>query len=79
MAYAILENPINENILDAGLFRRVYISVDRGVNWSLLGSKLPAMAISDLVIQEREMDLIASTHGRGIYKMNIRSIYLNSF
>jgi hypothetical protein len=35
---------------------------------------MAATAISDLVIQEREMDLVAGTHGRGIYKMNIRPI-----
>jgi hypothetical protein len=34
------------------------------------------MAIADLVIQEREMDLIAGSHGRGIYKMNIKPIQL---
>jgi hypothetical protein len=35
---------------------------------------MAATSISDLVIQEREMDLVAGTHGRGIYKMNIRPI-----
>jgi len=74
VAYTILEDPVNENILYAGLYRGVYISVDRGRSWSLLGPELPAVAISDLVIQEREMDLVAGTHGRGIFKMNIRPI-----
>jgi hypothetical protein len=35
---------------------------------------MPAAAVSDLVIQEREMDLVASTYGRSIYVMNIRPI-----
>ena len=48
--------------------------MDRGKTWSLLGPDMAAAAISDLIIQEREMDLIASTHGRGIYKMNLRPI-----
>jgi photosystem II stability/assembly factor-like uncharacterized protein len=74
VAYVILEDPVNENILYAGLYRGVYISVDRGKSWSLLGPKMAATAISDLVIQEREMDLVAGNHGRGIYKMNIRTI-----
>lgn len=74
VAYVILEDPVNENILYAGLYRGVYISVDRGKSWSLLGPNMAATAISDLVIQEREMDLVAGTHGRGIYKMNIRAI-----
>lgn len=73
-AYVILEDPVHEDILYAGLYRGVYVSTDRGKNWSLLGPELPAAAISDLVIQEREMDLVAGTHGRGIYKMNITPI-----
>jgi photosystem II stability/assembly factor-like uncharacterized protein len=75
VAYVILEDPVNENILYAGLYRGVYISVDRGNSWSLLGPGMAATAISDLVIQERKMDLVAGTHGRGIYKMNIRPIH----
>lgn len=74
VAYVILEDPVNENILYAGLYRGVYLSTDRGQSWSLLGPDLAATCISDLVIQEREMDLVAGTHGRGIYRMNIRPI-----
>jgi photosystem II stability/assembly factor-like uncharacterized protein len=74
VAYVILEDPVNENILYAGLYRGVYVSVDRGESWSLLGPGMAATAISDLAIQEREMELVAGTHGRGIYKMNIGPI-----
>ena len=74
MANVILEDPVNENILYAGLYRGVYVSTDRGLTWSLLGRDMPAACISDLVIQEREGDLVAATYGRGIYKMNIRPI-----
>ena len=74
IANVIIEDPTNENILYAGLYRGVYVSIDRGQIWSLLGPGLPACAISDLVIQEREMDLVAGTHGRGIYKMNLKPI-----
>jgi photosystem II stability/assembly factor-like uncharacterized protein len=74
VAYVILEDPTNGNILYAGLLRGVYVSVDRGRHWSLLGSGLPAAAVSGLVIQEREMDLVASTYGRGIYVTNIKPI-----
>jgi photosystem II stability/assembly factor-like uncharacterized protein len=75
VAYVILEDPVNENIVYAGLYRGVYISMDRGKSWSLLGPKMAATAISDLVVQEREMDLVVGTHGRGIYRMNIGAIH----
>ena len=74
VAYVITEDPVNENILYAGLYRGVYVSIDRGESWSLLGPDLPATAISDLVIQEREMDLVAGTHGRGIWRTNLHPI-----
>ncbi|MFC1543774.1 hypothetical protein ACFL4Y_00780 [Gemmatimonadota bacterium] len=74
VAYVILEDPVREDILYAGMYRGVYISVDRGRNWSLMGPGLPAVAVSDLVIQEREMDLLAGTHGRGIWRTNLRPI-----
>jgi photosystem II stability/assembly factor-like uncharacterized protein len=74
VGYAVLEDPTNENILYAGLLRGVYVSVDRGRTWAMLGPGLPAAAVSDLVIQEREMDLVASTYGRGIFVMNVRPI-----
>jgi hypothetical protein len=74
VAYVILEDPTNENILYAGLYRGVYLSTNRGQTWSLLGPDMAATAISDLAIQEREMDLVAGTHGRGIYRMNLKPI-----
>jgi photosystem II stability/assembly factor-like uncharacterized protein len=74
VSYVILEDPTSEDILYAGLLRGVYVSVDRGRTWSLLGPGLPAAAVSDLVIQEREMDLVASTYGRGIFVMNVRPL-----
>ena len=36
---------------------------------------MPGTAISDLEIHESSMDLIAATHGRGIYKINLRPIH----
>ncbi|TSA31767.1 MAG: hypothetical protein D4R64_17415 [Porphyromonadaceae bacterium] len=71
----VAEDPINENFLYAGLHRGVFISVNRGKSWSLLGCNMSATVISDLVFQERELDLIAGTHGRGIYKMNLKPVH----
>jgi photosystem II stability/assembly factor-like uncharacterized protein len=71
----ILEDPRNENILYAGSIRGVYLTIDRGKSWSYLGNKMPGTAISDLEIHESTMDLIAATHGRGIYKINLIPIH----
>ena len=71
----ILEDPTNENILYAGSLRGVFISIDRGKSWSYLGNQMPGTAISDLEIHQSTMDLIAATHGRGIYKINLLPIH----
>ena len=71
----IAEDPLNENFLFAGLHRGVFITTNRGKSWSLLGINMAPTVISDLLIQERELDLVAGTHGRGIYKMNLKPIH----
>ena len=70
----ILEDPTNENILYAGGLRGVYVSVNRGNSWSVLGSNLPQTAVADLEINLPTMDLVVATHGRGIYKTNLKPI-----
>jgi len=75
VAYVIKEDPSYENILYAGLYRAVYISTDGGESWSALGVEMPAAAISDIEIDKASGDLVAATHGRGIYKLNLSPIY----
>tara|TARA_R110000796_G_scaffold159169_3_gene275782 strand:- start:33269 stop:35875 length:2607 start_codon:yes stop_codon:yes gene_type:complete len=75
IANVILEDPINENILYAGLYRGVYISTDRGNSWSILGKNLPTVAVGDLEINRKSMDLVMATHGRGLYKVNLMPVH----
>lgn len=67
----ILEDPRNEQVLYAGCFRGVFISIDRGKSWSYLGKNMPGAAIADLEIHEPSGHLVAATHGRGIYEINL--------
>lgn len=71
----IKEDTKNENILYAGSIRGVYISIDRGQNWSYLGSEMPQTAIADIEINEVTSDLVVATHGRGIFKLNLKPIH----
>lgn len=72
----IKEDPTDENILYAGGLRGVYISINRGNSWSYLGNNMPAAAVADLEIYEPTMDLVVATHGKGLYKIDLRPIHM---
>jgi photosystem II stability/assembly factor-like uncharacterized protein len=67
----ILEDARDERVLYAGCFRGVFVSIDRGRTWSYLGHHMPGVAIADLEMHESSGELVAATHGRGVYKINI--------
>ncbi len=75
IANVIAEDPVNENILYLGTIRGVYVSLDRGEKWSLLGAGLPSVPVSDIEIQKDAMDIVIATYGRGIYKMNLKPLH----
>lgn len=74
-ANVIIEDLVYENILYAGCYRGVYISMNRGKSWYLLGDNMPTVSIADMAIQKRENELVAGTHGRGIYYLNLNPIH----
>ncbi|MDY7394467.1 glycosyl hydrolase [Aureibaculum sp. 2210JD6-5] len=67
----IKEDPSDENILYLGTDNEVFVSFDKGSSWKVFSNGIPKVAVHDLVIQEREKDLVIGTHGRSIYKANI--------
>ncbi len=71
----ILEDPEFEDILYTGTFNGILISDNRGKSWSALGTGVPNSFVADMTIMEREKDLIAATHGRGIFKIDLEPIH----
>ncbi len=63
----IVEDPVNKNLLFVGTEWGVFFTIDGGIEWIQLKSGIPNIKVPDLVIQEREKDLIAATFGRGFY------------
>jgi photosystem II stability/assembly factor-like uncharacterized protein len=51
-----------------------YLTTNAGASFSALHRDLPRVPVHDLVVQERENDLIVGTHGRGIYRMDLSSL-----
>ena len=66
-AHVVREDPRDPEILYAGLEQGVWVSFDRGSHWQSLQLNMPAVSVHDLRVQPREHDLIAGTHGRGLW------------
>jgi len=70
----IREDPRLKDVLYAGTDIGVYISTNRGESWEVLGRGMPSTYVHDLKIHPREHILVAATHGRGMYKMDVGDI-----
>jgi hypothetical protein len=65
--YVIREDPVNKSLLFLGTEFGAFFSRDGGAAWSSLTLNLPTVAVHDLLIHPRDNDLIAATHGRGLW------------
>lgn len=58
---------INPRLVFAGTDRGVYVSFDAGSHWESLRNNIPPASVRDLRIAPEDRDLVAATHGRGIW------------
>jgi photosystem II stability/assembly factor-like uncharacterized protein len=65
--HVVREHPRNTNLLFAGTEFGLWVSWDRGANWTALKSNFPTVPVDDIEIQARENDLVLATHGRSIW------------
>ncbi len=70
----VREDPKNESVLYVGTDLGVYVSNDQGETWHVLANQLPTTFVSDLVIHPRDDLMVISTHGRGMWAMDVRTI-----
>lgn len=70
----VKEDPENEQILYVGTDNGLYVSLDRGKTFMTLDKTLPRVAVHDLVVHQREHELIIGTHGRSIYIADVRAV-----
>ena len=60
----------NARLLFVGTEFGVFVTLDGGSSWRPLMNGMPTVAVHDLVIHPRDNDLIAGTHGRGLYVLD---------
>ena len=70
----IREDPRDPNTLYVGTDFGVFISVNGGATWDVLGGNLPSVQVSDLQIQKRDNLIVISTYGRGLWVMDLLKI-----
>lgn len=72
--HVIREDPVNRDLLYVGTDVGAFISRDRGQSWQKFMTGLPTVPVHDLKIQPRDHELIAATHGRGIYIADVAGL-----
>jgi hypothetical protein len=70
----VREDPFNRDLLFAGTSVGAYASLNRGRSWQKFASNMPTVPVFDLKIHPRDHDLIAATHGRGFFIVNIAAL-----
>jgi photosystem II stability/assembly factor-like uncharacterized protein len=72
----IREDPANAKLLFAGSDFGVFVSLDGGQRWNVLGRDLPHVPVHDLAIQPKAKDLVVGTHGRSAFVAPIGALEL---
>jgi len=68
--HVVREHPRSTNLLFAGTEFGLWVSWDRGANWTALKNNFPTVPVDDIQIQARENDLVLATHGRSIWVLD---------
>lgn len=65
--HVVREDPRSPGLLYAGTESGIYVSFDGGALWQSLQLNLPRTPINDLMVHERENDLVVATSGRSFW------------
>ena len=69
--HVIRESARNRDLLFVGTSIGVYASIDRGKTWTKFTTNFPSVPVYDLQIHPRDHELIAATHGRSLWIVDI--------
>jgi len=63
----VREDPITKDVLYAGTDTGIYVSIDGGKTWNVLGTGLPTTYVWDIAVHPRDNGLVIATNGRGMW------------
>lgn len=66
-ALAIVQDPVDPELLFLGTEFGLWLSLDGGKAWTRWSNGFPTVSVMDLAIHPRESDLIVATHGRALW------------
>ncbi len=75
---ALAIDPIDPDAIFVGSDVGAFVSFDRGGAWQSLGDELPAVAVYDLKVNADPHFLIAGTHGRSIYEIDLAGVFTST-
>ena len=67
---AVVEDPVDPDILYVAADVGVYVTKDGGLTWAVLGGNLPTAYVQDLIIHPRDNVIVVATHGRGMWALD---------
>jgi len=81
-ALCMVQDPVEPNLLFVGTENGLWVSFDNGSSYEQWKNGYPSVSTYDLVIQEREADLVIATFGRALWILDdirpLRKIAANS-
>ncbi|MDR3689463.1 MAG: FlgD immunoglobulin-like domain containing protein [Fimbriimonas sp.] len=72
--YVVTEGEKNRDLLYLGSEMSLRISLDTGKSWTRFRTKFPTVAVHDLLVHPRELDLVIGTHGRSIWTLDVSGL-----
>jgi hypothetical protein len=68
---ALAVDPVDPNVVYVGSDVGAFVSFSRGGAWEPLGDNLPTVAVYDLTVNAEPHFIVAGTHGRSMYKLDL--------
>ena len=65
----------NRDLVYVGTETGFWFSLDGGKRWLELGEGLPTVAVDDIHVQPRDLDLVIGTHGRSVYVLDGAQVF----